>query len=89
MALLAWPELQVQLIPKYTCWLNLIEPLWKQLRSLASKGRRFESLEELMASLQEALVYWNDCKRPYRWKEQPQILLGGMRPEINRITIST
>ena len=26
-ALLAWPEIGVQFIPKYACWLNLIEPL--------------------------------------------------------------
>lgn len=91
MALLAWPELQVQFIPKYACWLNLIEPWWKQLRSLALKGRRFETLEELMTSLQEALEYWKEHKRPYTWKklpqEQPKILLGGMRPELNHITI--
>ena len=43
-AFLAWPEVQVQFIPKYACWLNLIEPWWKQLRSLALKGRRFERL---------------------------------------------
>ena len=31
---------QMLFIPKYCCWLNLIEPWWKQLRSLALKGRR-------------------------------------------------
>ena len=30
--------------PKYAAYLNLIEPWWKVLRSLALKGRRFESL---------------------------------------------
>ena len=58
-ALLAWPEIQVQFIPKYACWLNLIEPWWKQLRSLALKGRRFETIDELTASLCGALTYWN------------------------------
>ena len=29
--------------PKYAAYLNLIEPWWKVLRSLALKGRRFES----------------------------------------------
>lgn len=91
LGLLAWPELQVQFIPKYACWLNLIEPWWKQLRSLALKGRRFETLEELTAALQEALAYWNDHKHPYRWKklpqEQRQVLLGGLRPALDYITI--
>jgi len=58
MALLAWPEVQVQFIPKYACWLNLIEPWWKQLRSLALKGCRFETTEELITALQAALTYW-------------------------------
>ena len=42
LALAAWPEIRTQFIPKYACWLNLIEPWWKQLRSLALKGKRFE-----------------------------------------------
>ena len=43
LALAAWPEIRLQFIPKYACWLNLIEPWWKQLRSLSLKGRRFVS----------------------------------------------
>jgi hypothetical protein len=42
-ALVAWPEIQILFLPKYACWLNLIEPWWKQLKSLALKGRRFEN----------------------------------------------
>lgn len=71
-ALLAWPEIQTQFIPKYAPWLNLIEPWWKQLRSLALKGRRFETVEELEAALWEGLAYWNAHRRPYRWKKVPQ-----------------
>jgi transposase len=86
LALLARPEIQVQFIPKYACWLNLIEPWWKQLRSLALKGRRFETTAELRAALEAALVYWNDHKHPYCWKKQPQeqplIVLGASRPEL-------
>ena len=47
LALAAWLDIQLQFIPKYACWLNLIEPWWKQLCSLALKGRRFENLDEL------------------------------------------
>jgi len=80
-ALLAWPEIQIQFIPKYASWLNLIEPWWKQLRSLALKGHRFETVEALQQSLYAALDYWNAHKHPYRWKKQPQqqpvTILGG------------
>jgi hypothetical protein len=80
-ALLAWPEIQIQFIPKYACWLNLIEPWWKQLRSLALKGRRFENVDQLSQSLLDAVDYWNAHKHPYTWKKKPQqqptILLGG------------
>jgi transposase len=34
-------DIQIQFLPKYAPWLNLIELWWKQLRSLALKGRRF------------------------------------------------
>ena len=72
LALLAWPEIQLQLLPKYAPWLNLIEPWWKQLRSLALKGRRFESTEELEEALFAALAYWNTHRHPYLWKKRPQ-----------------
>lgn len=71
-ALAAWPEIQVLLLPKYACWLNLIEPWWKQLRSLALKGRRFENLMDLEEALWQALDYWNQNRYPYRWKKLPQ-----------------
>jgi transposase len=80
LALAAWPEVQIQFIPKYACWLNLIEPWWKQLRSLALKGRRFEALDELTDTLNAALDYWNTHRHPYHWKKKPQeqvTLLGG------------
>jgi transposase len=72
LALSAWPEIHIQFIPKYACWLNLIEPWWKQLRSLALKGRRFETLDELTSTLNAALDYWNAHCYPYRWKKKPQ-----------------
>jgi transposase len=80
LALAAWPEIQIQFIPKYACWLNLIEPWFKQLRSLALKGRRFETLDELTQALNGALDYWNAHRHPYRWKKKPQeqvTILGG------------
>ena len=33
--------------PTYAAYLNLIEPWWKTLRSLALKGRRFETWEQV------------------------------------------
>jgi len=71
-ALLAWPEIQILYLPTYACWLNLIEPWWKQLRSLALKGRRFETVDELSDALIAALAYWNDHRHPYQWKKRPQ-----------------
>jgi len=85
LALAAWPEMQLQFIPKYACWLNLIEPWWKKLRSLALKGRHFEDLDELAQALNDALAYWNQYCHPYSWKkrlqEQPT-LLGGFDVQL-------
>jgi len=89
LALTAWPEVRIQFIPKYACWLNLIEPWWKQLRSLALKGRRFEDVGELTDALDAALDYWNVHRHPYRWKKRPQEqvrLLGGL--SVSRSTYS-
>ncbi|MGH2538408.1 MAG: transposase [Candidatus Promineifilaceae bacterium] len=71
-ALLAWPEIQIQSLPKSACWLNLIAPWWKQLRSLALKGRRFETKADLADALCEALHSWDAHRRPYQWKKRPQ-----------------
>jgi transposase len=56
-ALLAFDQqVQMLFIPKSCCWLNLIEPWWKELRSLALKGRRFEDSQPVIGSLQKATL---------------------------------
>jgi len=91
LALAAWPEVQIQFIPKYACWLNLIEPWWKQLKSLALKGRRFETLDELNQALLAALEYWNAHRHPYVWKKRPQEqlpVLGGFGVSLQSHNLS-
>ena len=53
--------------PKYAAYLNLIEPWWKVLRSLALKGRRFEARAEIEQAVERATAYWNDHKHPFVW----------------------
>lgn len=53
--------------PTYAAYLNLIEPWWKVLRSLALKGRRFETWEELALAVREATSYWNAHRHPFVW----------------------
>jgi transposase len=53
--------------PKYAAYLNLIEPWWKVLRSLALRGRRFESWEEVCRAVEEATAYWNKHRHPFVW----------------------
>jgi hypothetical protein len=60
------------------------------LRSLALKGRRFETLDELTQTLNEALAYWNLHRHPYQWRKKPQeqvTILGGFG--ISRTTLSS
>lgn len=91
-ALMAWPEIQIHYLPKYACWLNLIEPWWKQLRSLALKGKRFENTDEMTVALIAALAYWNQHRHPYTWKKRPQsqpdILLGGYSSASTKICLT-
>lgn len=53
--------------PTYAASLNLIEPWWKVLRSLALKGRRFASWEEIAQAVERATAYWNAHRHPFVW----------------------
>jgi transposase len=53
--------------PTYAAYLNLIEPWWKVLRSLALKGRRFETWQAVSAAIDAASSYWNAHHHPFFW----------------------
>ena len=53
--------------PRYAAYLNLIEPWWKTLRSLALKGERFETWEQVVTAIEKATAYWNEHKHPFVW----------------------
>ncbi len=53
--------------PTYAAYLNLIEPWWKVLRSLALKGRRFETWAEVCAAVEAGTAYWNAHRHPFVW----------------------
>jgi hypothetical protein len=53
--------------PTYAAYLNLIEPWWKILRSLALAGRRFENWQDIVAAVEAATAYWNAHRHPFRW----------------------
>jgi transposase len=80
---LAHPRWEFVFQPKYAAYLNLIEPWWKALRSLALKGRRFETWEEVCQAIEEATDYWNRHRHPYIWgrrrrhrpRRQPGVVL--------------
>ena len=54
---LAHPRWAFVCQPTYAPYLNLIEPWWKVWRSLALKGRRFETWLEVCQAVQEATTY--------------------------------
>ena len=53
--------------PEYAAYLNLIEPWWKILKSLALKGPRFETWVEIEQAVERATAYWNEHKHPFIW----------------------
>jgi transposase len=55
--------------PTYAPWLNLIEPWWKTLRSLALKGRSFSRVDQIIQAIQAATAYWNRLRHPYEWRK--------------------
>jgi hypothetical protein len=64
---LAHPRWEFVFQPKYAAYLNLIEPWWKVLRSLALKGRRFEAWAEIEQAVERATAYWNTHQHPFIW----------------------
>jgi len=65
--MLAHPRWEMVFQPKYAAYLNLIEPWWKILRSLALAGRRFETWDEVAEAVARATGYWNAHKPPFVW----------------------
>jgi hypothetical protein len=53
--------------PTYAAYLNLIEPWWKVLRSLALNRRRFEAWAEIDGAVERATAYWNPHRHPFVW----------------------
>ena len=64
---LAHPRWEFVFQPKYAAYLNLIEPWWTVLRSLALKGRRFDAWAEIERAVERAAAYWNEHKHPFIW----------------------
>jgi transposase len=82
---LAHPRWEFVFQPKYAAYLNLIEPWWKVLRSLAFKGRRFETWPQLAQAAADATAYWNAHRYPFVWgrrrRHQPRRRPGiGLTP---------
>ena len=84
---LAHPRWEFVFQPKYAAYLNLIESWWKVLRSLALKGRRFETWAEVCRAIREATVYWNAHRHPFTWghrrRHHPRRPSGiGLTPKV-------
>ncbi len=65
--LLTHPRWEMVFQPKYAAYLNLIDPWWTVLRSLALKGRRFGNWEEIAQAVERATAYWNAHRHPFVW----------------------
>lgn len=84
---LAHPRWEFVFQPKHAAYLNLIEPWWKILRSLALKGHRFETWEEVCQATKAATTYWNNHRHPFVWghrrRHRPRRRAGvGLLPKV-------
>jgi hypothetical protein len=81
---LAHPRWAFIFQPKYAPYVNLMEPWWQVLRSLALKGRRFETWAQVCQAVADATRYWNAHRHPCVWsrrrRHQPR-----RRPGIGRL----
>ena len=64
---LAHPRWEFVFQPRYAAYLNLIEPWWKTLKSLAFKGRQFLTWEAVEVAIVSACAYWNAHRHPFVW----------------------
>jgi hypothetical protein len=64
---LGQPRGELVFQPKYAAYLKLIEPWWRVLRSLALKGRRFETWQQVCEAVAQATAYWNGHRHPFVW----------------------
>ena len=84
---LAHPRWAFVFQPKYAAYLNLIESWWKILRSLALKGRRFETWDQVCDAVRVATAYWNAHRHPFIWgrrrRHRPRRKAGvGLLPKV-------
>lgn len=68
--LAAFPRWEFVFIPRYAGYLNLIEPWWRTLRSIALNGRRFENVDELKDAIARGTAYWNAHRHAYIYGRQ-------------------
>lgn len=66
---LAHPQVAFLFQPTYSPWLNLIEPWWKPLKSLALLGRYFDTVETFRLAIADATAYWNAHAHPFYWRK--------------------
>ncbi len=64
---LAHPRWEFVFQPKYAAYLNLIEPWWNILRSLALNGRRFATWDEICQAVEACTTSWNAHRHPFVW----------------------
>jgi hypothetical protein len=67
---LAHPRWQCVFQPKYAADLTRIEPWGTILRSLALKGRRFETCEAICTAVAAATASWTAHQHPFIWGRQ-------------------
>jgi hypothetical protein len=67
---LAHPRWACVFQPTHAAYLNLIEPWWTILRSLALKGRRFATWDEIVQAVDAATRYWTQHRHPFVWGQR-------------------
>ncbi len=60
-------ELLPVFLPKYCSQLNPIERFWKHLKAVACANKLFPDMEELVASVEQALIEQNDLQSDSRF----------------------
>jgi transposase len=84
---LAHPRWEFVFQPTYAAHLNLIEPWWKSLRSLALKGRRFATGAAVDRAVDQATACWNAHRHPVGWGRKRRT--SARQAGITRLPLAT
>lgn len=73
------PRFRMHFTPTSSSWMNMVERFFADLTQDVVRGGSFQSVRELVKSIESYLVARNECPKPYRWKAEGKEILAKIK----------